>query len=43
MREVIAYIALGSNEGDRERHLRTAVDRLALTPGIRVLRTSKLV
>ncbi len=43
MREVLAYLALGSNEGDRERHLRTAVDRLALTPGIRVLRTSKLV
>lgn len=42
MREVLAYLGLGANEGDRARSLRTAVERLGQTPGIRVLRTSSL-
>jgi len=37
---VHAYIALGSNLGDRAAHLRFALDSLAATPGLRVLRTS---
>lgn len=32
-----AFIALGSNLGDRERWLATAVSRLATVPGLRVL------
>ena len=33
------YLSLGSNLGDRERNLRSAIDRLA-APGLRVLRVS---
>ncbi len=42
MHKVLSYLGLGSNEGDRERNLRTAIERLGQTPGIRVLRTSAL-
>ncbi|HEB51624.1 MAG TPA: pantoate--beta-alanine ligase, partial [bacterium] len=34
------YIALGSNVGDRHAHLRTALERLALVPGVEVARVS---
>ncbi len=37
---VHAYIALGSNLGDRASHLRFALDALAATPGLRLLRVS---
>jgi 2-amino-4-hydroxy-6-hydroxymethyldihydropteridine diphosphokinase len=33
---VSAYIALGSNIGDREKHLRSAIDQLDASPGIEV-------
>ncbi|HEY2018171.1 MAG TPA: 2-amino-4-hydroxy-6-hydroxymethyldihydropteridine diphosphokinase [Bryobacteraceae bacterium] len=33
------YLSLGSNVGDRQRHLEAAIERLA-APGLRVLRTS---
>jgi 2-amino-4-hydroxy-6-hydroxymethyldihydropteridine diphosphokinase len=36
----VAYIALGSNLGDRQRHLRTARDRIAALPGTRIVRES---
>ncbi len=42
MREVVAFLGLGANIGDRERAIRTAVERLGVTPGIRVLRVSSL-
>ena len=35
-------LGLGSNLGDRERHLRTALQRLGQLPGIEVLRVSPL-
>ena len=38
-----AFIALGSNIGDREEHLRFAVSELTKTRGCRVLRVSKFV
>lgn len=38
-----AYVALGSNLGDRESTLLAAVDALGATPGIRVLAVSRLV
>ncbi|SPF49418.1 2-amino-4-hydroxy-6-hydroxymethyldihydropteridinepyrophosphokinase [Candidatus Sulfopaludibacter sp. SbA4] len=34
------YLSLGSNVGDRERNLRSAIERLA--PGVRVLRVSPI-
>src|SRR5436853_7931437 len=37
---VIAYIALGSNLGDRRQLLDRAVDELRRTPGVTVLRVS---
>lgn len=37
---VMAYLALGSNMGDREETLREAIRQLDGQPGIRVLRTS---
>src|SRR5579859_623850 len=39
---VLAYVALGSNLGDRPEHLETAVRHLGEAPGIRVLRTSSV-
>jgi 3-oxoacyl-[acyl-carrier protein] reductase len=39
---VVAYIALGSNLGDREGSLRGALDALSAEPGVEVLRTSAL-
>jgi len=38
-----AFIALGSNIGDREEHLRFAVSELVKTRGCRVLRVSKFI
>ena len=38
-----AYIALGSNLGDRERNLREAVAKLEQAPGVRVCRVSALL
>jgi 2-amino-4-hydroxy-6-hydroxymethyldihydropteridine diphosphokinase len=40
---VLAYIALGSNLGDRERLLRDALARLGATPGVRVRRVSSFL
>ncbi|MBP8300421.1 MAG: 2-amino-4-hydroxy-6-hydroxymethyldihydropteridine diphosphokinase, partial [Planctomycetes bacterium] len=40
--ETLVFVAFGSNEGDREQHLRTALQRLGATPGIVVVRTSQL-
>lgn len=42
MAEVIAYLGLGANLGDRERNLRNALERLAAAPGVRVLRCSSM-
>jgi 3-oxoacyl-[acyl-carrier protein] reductase len=39
---VVAYIALGSNLGDREHSIRGALDALGAEPGIEVVRTSAL-
>ena len=36
----VAYIALGSNLGDRQGHLRTARERIAALPGTRIIRES---
>lgn len=38
-----AYVALGSNLGDREATLRAAVDALALEPGIELVAVSSLI
>lgn len=40
MVETTAYLALGSNEGDRAAHLARAVERLATVPGVRAVRAS---
>jgi 2-amino-4-hydroxy-6-hydroxymethyldihydropteridine diphosphokinase len=37
-----AYLALGSNEGDRLATLQRAVDRLDAAPGIEILRSSRI-
>jgi 2-amino-4-hydroxy-6-hydroxymethyldihydropteridine diphosphokinase len=37
-----AYVGLGANLGDREQTIRRAVDLLAATPGIQVVRVSTL-
>jgi 2-amino-4-hydroxy-6-hydroxymethyldihydropteridine diphosphokinase len=37
-----AYLALGSNLGDRAAHLQAAVDALAATPGVRVVAVSRV-
>jgi 2-amino-4-hydroxy-6-hydroxymethyldihydropteridine diphosphokinase len=37
-----AYVALGSNLGDREDHLRRAARALAATPGVRVVEGSRI-
>ena len=36
----VAYIALGSNLGDRHAHLRIARERIAALPGTRIIRAS---
>lgn len=36
----IVYLGLGSNEGDRLQHLQRALQRLAATPGVELLRSS---
>ena len=38
----VAYIALGSNLGDRHGHLRQARDRIASLPGTRIIRESDI-
>ena len=40
MTHITAYIALGSNLGDRSQNLRRALDRLGATPGIELIRVS---
>src|SRR5437879_8514665 len=40
---VTAYIALGSNLGDREKNIRAAIGELKATPGTRIVRLSKLI
>ena len=39
---VRAYLALGSNVGDRPAHLQLAVDELARAPGVRVVSVSRV-
>ena len=39
---VVAFVALGSNVGDREAHLRAAIDALGALPGTRVAACSSL-
>jgi pantoate--beta-alanine ligase len=41
-KEIAVFLAFGSNEGDREGHLRTALQRLGNTPGITVVRVSAM-
>lgn len=43
LREVVAYIALGSNLGDRARVILSALDDLDGSPGIAVARVSQLI
>ena len=40
--EVVAYVALGANLGDATAALQTALQRLACTPGLRLVRASRL-
>ncbi|MBK8974412.1 MAG: pantoate--beta-alanine ligase [Planctomycetes bacterium] len=40
--EVDVYLGVGANEGDREAAIRTAIAALAVTPGIAVVRVSRL-
>jgi 2-amino-4-hydroxy-6-hydroxymethyldihydropteridine diphosphokinase len=40
---VTAYVALGSNLGDRAGNLRAAVDRLGATPGVKVTAVSSFL
>ncbi|AKU91769.1 2-amino-4-hydroxy-6-hydroxymethyldihydropteridine pyrophosphokinase [Vulgatibacter incomptus] len=42
MRGVLAYVALGSNLGDRRAMLRAACERIDATRGLRLLRTSQV-
>ena len=42
LRGVLAYVALGSNLGDREAMLRAACERIDATTGLRILRASHL-
>ncbi len=39
---VIVYLSLGSNKGDREENLKTAIDKLGATPGIELEALSPL-
>lgn len=41
--EVVAYLGLGSNEGDREANLRTALDRISALPDTRMEAVSSLI
>ncbi len=43
MEEVRAYIAIGSNIGDRQGHLQRALKLLAATPGVRILLVSDFI
>ena len=38
-----AYIAMGANVGDRQQNIRAALDKLASTDGIQLLRVSSLI
>lgn len=40
---ITAYIALGSNLGDRKRNISLAIDKLKATPGVKVVRISTLL
>jgi 2-amino-4-hydroxy-6-hydroxymethyldihydropteridine diphosphokinase len=39
----LAYVAFGSNEGEREKNIVLAVEMLGAISGIRVLRTSRMI
>lgn len=39
----LAYVAFGSNVGDRQAHIQGALEQLAATPGINVQRVSEIV
>jgi 2-amino-4-hydroxy-6-hydroxymethyldihydropteridine diphosphokinase len=41
--EVVAYIALGANLGDREANIRSALEKLNRTPGVAVTKVSGLM
>lgn len=42
LRESTVFLGLGSNEGDRQQHLATALQRLGQVPGVAVVRCSSL-
>lgn len=42
-RQITAFIALGSNLGDRKRNIHQAIDKLRQTPGVQVVRLSRLL
>jgi 2-amino-4-hydroxy-6-hydroxymethyldihydropteridine diphosphokinase len=41
--EVVAYIALGANLGDREANIKSALEKLNRTPGVAVTKVSSLI
>jgi 2-amino-4-hydroxy-6-hydroxymethyldihydropteridine diphosphokinase len=41
--EVVAYIALGANLGDREANIKSALDKLNRTPGVAITKVSSLI
>src|SRR5688572_15878577 len=41
-KDAIAYIALGSNLGDREQHIKAAIESLRATPQIQVVAVSDI-
>ena len=42
VRATTVYLGLGSNVGDRDGHLRQALQRLRAVPGLEVVRVSKV-
>ena len=43
MTPIVAYIALGSNLGPREKNIADAIEKLRHTPGVEVMRVSNLL